>query len=287
MKVDGYWTILRRRVAQRSYKTSSIEALLRAVRIHQWSYWCGPGACLFTELGAMARAAREEVQSAPAPSRELVRLRRLLVPAIQDREDAWVARRRRCQTARLTTAKSKAKAKRLAAAGPARPQGRPRRELPPQEARPRGRRPRREEPPEEERRPRGRPRGEQAVPVEPRPRGRPRSEPVQEAQRPRGRPRLAPTAVQAAPSELGPSYDPRATLSGGSALAFSTLLKQSGLRRHQSWRQRRQQRHEEAGGEAALLSQRKGQQHPWALQRNRRLAPKKLLCKAILKFCIF
>ena len=37
IKVDGYWTSLRRRVAQRSYKTSSIEALLRAVRIHQRS----------------------------------------------------------------------------------------------------------------------------------------------------------------------------------------------------------------------------------------------------------
>ena len=55
IKVDGYWTSLRRRVAQRSYKTSSIEALLRAVRIHQWSDWCGSGACLFTKLGAMAR----------------------------------------------------------------------------------------------------------------------------------------------------------------------------------------------------------------------------------------
>ena len=132
-------------------------------------------------------------------------LRRLLVPTIQDKEDAWLARRRRCQTARLATAKSKAKAKRLAAARPARPQGRPRKELPPQAARPRGRRPCREEPPEEERRPRGRPRGEQAVPG-----GRPRREPVQEAQRPRGRPRLAPTLVQAAPSEPGPSYDPKA-----------------------------------------------------------------------------
>ena len=232
---------------------------LRGMSLHKaWSY------------GA---AAREEVQSAPAPSRKLVRLRRLLVPTIQDREDAWVARRRRCQTARLTIAKSKAKAKRLAAAGPARPQGRPRRELPPQEARPRGRRPRREEPPEEERRPRGRPRGEQAVPVEPRPRGRPRSEPVQEAQRPRGHPRLAPTA--APPLSQDPLTIPGPTLSGGNALAFNTLLKQSGLWRQQSWRQRRQHRHEEAGGEAALLSQRKGQQHPWAFAAKPEARPQK------------
>ena len=224
MKVDGYWTILRRRVAQRSYKTSSLEALLRAVRIHQWSYWCGPGACLFSELGAMVRAARDTVQATPAPTRELLRLRRLLVPAIRDREDVWLARRLRCQTAGLATAKSKAKAKRLAAAGPPRPQGRPRRELLPQEPRPKGRprapeapeeerrprgRPRREEPPEEERRPRGRPRGVQPAPVEPRPRGRPRGDPVPEAQRPRGRPRLVAPPAQETSTEPA-LYDPRA-----------------------------------------------------------------------------
>ena len=37
MKVNGYWSALRRRVAQRSYNISSIEVLLRAVRIRQWS----------------------------------------------------------------------------------------------------------------------------------------------------------------------------------------------------------------------------------------------------------
>ena len=98
---------------------------------------------------------------------------------------------------------------------------------------------------------------------------------------------LPPQLCRQPPLSQAPLTIPGPTLSGGSALAFSTLLKQSGLRRQQSWRQRRQQRHEEAGGEAALLSQRKGQQHPWALQRNRRLAPKKLICKAILKSCIF
>jgi len=210
MKVDGYWTSLRRRVPSPPTIPPQLRRCCALPASTSGVTGVAQGACLFTELGAMARAAREEVQSAPAPSRELVRLRRLLVPAIQDREDAWLARRRRCQTAGLATANSKAKAKRLAAAGPARPQGRPRRDLPPQEACPRGCRPRRQEPPDEERRPRGRPRGEQAVPVEPRPRGRPRSEPVQEAQRPRGRPRLAPTVAQAAPSEPGPSYDPRA-----------------------------------------------------------------------------
>ena len=35
MTINGYCTIRRRRVAQRFYKTSSMEALLRAVRIHQ------------------------------------------------------------------------------------------------------------------------------------------------------------------------------------------------------------------------------------------------------------
>ena len=98
---------------------------------------------------------------------------------------------------------------------------------------------------------------------------------------------LPPQLCRQPPLSQAPLTIPGPTLSGGSAPAFSTLLKQSGLRRHQSWRQRRQQRHEEAGGEAALLSQRKGQQHPWALQRNRRLAPKKLLCQAMLKVCIF
>ena len=98
---------------------------------------------------------------------------------------------------------------------------------------------------------------------------------------------LPPQLCRQPPLSQAPLTIPGPTLSSGSAFAFSTLMKQSGLRQQQSWRQRRQQRHEEAGGEAALLSQRKGQQHLWALQRNRRLAPNKLVCEAMLKFCMF
>ena len=46
---------------------------------------------------------------------------------------------------------------------------------------------------------------------------------------------------------------PGQTLCGGNALAFSTSLRQSGLRRQPSRRQRPEQRPEEAGGEEAPL----------------------------------
>ena len=36
-KVDGFWRPLRLRVGQHAYKTSLLDNLLRAVRIHQWS----------------------------------------------------------------------------------------------------------------------------------------------------------------------------------------------------------------------------------------------------------
>ena len=91
-------------------------------------------------------------------------------------------------------------------------------------------------------------RGEQAAPVEPRPRGRPRGEPAPEAQRHRGRPRLAAPPAQELSTEAAP-YDPRAELCGGSARAFSTLLRQTEMRRQPSRRQRPAQRPEEAGGE--------------------------------------
>ena len=55
------------------------------------------------------------------------------------------------------------------------------------------------------------------------------------------------------PPQSQPSTTPGQTLCGGSALAFSTSLRQSGLRRQPSRRQRPEQRPEEAGGEEAPL----------------------------------
>ena len=110
--------------------------------------------------------------------------------------------------------------------------------------------------------------------------GRRRSDPV-------GALALPPQLCRQPPLSQAPLTIPRPNLSGGSALAFSTLLKQSGLRRHQSWRQRRQQRHEEAGGEAALLSQRKRAAAPLGFAAKPEARPKNIFCIAILKLCIF
>ena len=75
--MHSYWRPLCRRVGQRAYKSSFLRILLRAVRIHQWSYWCGPGTCLFPDLGAMLRAAQAQVEEAQPPLRQHLRLRRM------------------------------------------------------------------------------------------------------------------------------------------------------------------------------------------------------------------
>ena len=62
-------------------------------------------ACLFTELGALAKAARQRVEAAEPPLRQLsrLRLRSLLAPAVLDEDAAAEARRLRAQRAGLST----------------------------------------------------------------------------------------------------------------------------------------------------------------------------------------
>ena len=103
----------------------------------------GQEACIFTELEALVKAARQRVEAAEPPLRQLsrLRLRSLLAPAVPDEDAAAEARRLRALRARLSTEKSKKEAARLAEQGPAdtRPRGRPRKERPPHVPRPHGR----------------------------------------------------------------------------------------------------------------------------------------------------
>ena len=90
-------------------------------------------------------------------------------------------------------------------------------------------------------------RGEQAAPVEPRAVG-PAGSQRQRRSDTEGALALLPHLHRNFPQRQ-PLTTPGRTLCGGSALAFSTLLRQSELRRQPSRRQRPAQRPEEAGGE--------------------------------------
>ena len=56
--VDGYWRLLRMRVAHRGVNTDREDLLDRAVLVHQWSQWAGPGAHLLKHLGWTVQQSR-------------------------------------------------------------------------------------------------------------------------------------------------------------------------------------------------------------------------------------
>ena len=65
--MDGYWRLLRQRVSTRGYNTKRADFLRRAVRVHQWTLWAGPGADLFMLLGAALRAQLDQRKAARTP----------------------------------------------------------------------------------------------------------------------------------------------------------------------------------------------------------------------------
>ena len=94
--VDGYWRELRRKVATRGTNTRLTAVMVRAVRVHQWSYWAGPSADLFLLLGGVLRARRErraaDVQAAKKAreeqeEREMASLRGRRRRQVQDDDD--------------------------------------------------------------------------------------------------------------------------------------------------------------------------------------------------------
>ena len=75
--MDGYWRLLRQRVALRAYTTGRRDLLERAVRVHQWTHQLHPGECPFRFLGALCKQSRAQppagAEAAAAQEQRLAR----------------------------------------------------------------------------------------------------------------------------------------------------------------------------------------------------------------------
>ena len=67
--IDGHWRLLRKRAGLRGINTKLSELLTKAVFVHQWSHWHGPGTDLLSALGSTVLEARSRRCAAIAAAR--------------------------------------------------------------------------------------------------------------------------------------------------------------------------------------------------------------------------